>query len=80
MHCIEGQMKTFLKLSIMVPIFSSIGTLMSDILVPFLQNNLLKKNIKLKFEPFLLKLLIALLWPAFLCVFFNYSGAFEKTF
>lgn len=78
MACIESQFKTFLKLSVMVPIFQSIGFFINDILVPVLQNILLKKNEKIVYKHFLLRLLIAVTWPALLCYLFGHSNAFVE--
>ena len=75
MSCISHEINAFLKLSVMVPIFSSIGTFLTDILIPSIENHILKKKpIKqLKYDNFIIRLLIAIFWPAFLCVVFGYS-------
>jgi hypothetical protein len=78
-QCLGAQLKTLLKLSVFVPMMQTIVRFIEDILVPSIQNISLRKEkkIDIKVQPFLIRLMIALLWSGFLCIFFKYFEGFK---
>ena len=77
-NCFSEEINIFLRLSIKVPIFVALTLLVTDILVPLLRklindNDNDIENEEIDLEPFLLRLFIAVAWPAFLCTAFNFK-------
>lgn len=71
--CFSTEVNTFVSLSVKVPVFAALSAFVTDIVIPWIKIKLLRRTgVKIEWEPFLLRLLVAIVWPALLCVFFDY--------
>ena len=66
-NCDPAEVRILLRVSIVVPIFAVINSLLNDILVPLIE----KENEKITFKNIKPRLLIAITWPMLLYFLFG---------